>query len=182
MRPDQRPDQENQATKWALMGLFLGTVAAFSTRALRRGQELELRPLDLLLLGLSTYRAGHLVAYERVAQPLREPFTQTRPDASGAGETVVAEGTGARRALGELLSCPICVGTWVAAGLVYGLHLAPRPTRVFLAIMGTTGAAEVVSSLTEALAWSARAARKAATPARPETAAAATSTPGHAVH
>lgn len=167
MHADQRPDRGNQATKLTLMGLFLGLLAAFSTRTLRRGHELEFRSLDLVLLGLSTHRVGHLVAYERVAQPLREPFTEARPDASCAGETVVAEGTGARRALGELLSCPICVGTWAAAGLVYGLYLAPRPTRVFLAIMGATGAAEVVSSLTEALDWVARAARKAAAePAR----------------
>jgi Protein of unknown function (DUF1360) len=178
MPADQRPDRGNQATKLALMGLFLGSLATFSTRALRRGHELQLRPLDLVLLGLSTHRVGHLVAYERVAQPLREPFTETGPDASGAGETVVAEGTGARRALGELLSCPICVGTWAAAGMVYGLYLAPRPTRLFLAIMGATGAAEVVSTFTEALTWIARAARKAAEPAR----SGAGSSPGRSSH
>jgi hypothetical protein len=166
MPADQRPDRANQATKLTLMGLFLGILATFSTRTLRRASELQLRPFDLVLLGLSTHRVGHLVAYERVAQPLREPFTESRPDASGAGETVVAEGTGVRQALGELLSCPVCIGTWVAAGLVYGLHLAPRPTRVFLAIMGASGAAEVVSSLTEVSAWTAQAARKASEPAR----------------
>jgi len=62
--------------------------------------------------------------------------------------------------LGELVSCPVCVGTWVAAGLVYGLHLAPRPTRVYLAVMGTTGAAELLNCSAEALGWLGRAARK----------------------
>jgi hypothetical protein len=166
MHAAERPDRANQATKLTLMGLFLGILATFSTRTLRRASELQLRPLDLVLLALSTHRVGHVVAYERVAQPLREPFTESRSDASGAGETVVAEGTGVRRALGELVSCPVCVGTWAAAALVYGLHLAPRPTRVFLAIMGASGAAEMVSSLTEVSTWMAQAARKVSEPAR----------------
>ena len=67
-----------------------------------------------------------------------------------------------QHALGELLSCPICTGTWVAAGLVYGLHLAPRPTRVLLAIMSTTGVAHLLYSLTEALSWIGHAARRQA--------------------
>jgi hypothetical protein len=62
--------------------------------------------------------------------------------------------------LGELLSCPICAGTWVAAGLVYGLRLLPGPTRVLLAIMSTTGVAELCYSVTEALDWTARANRR----------------------
>ncbi len=45
--------------------------------------------------------------------------------------------------MGELVSCPVCIGTWVAAGLVYGLHLAPRPTRVYVTVMSATGLAPV---------------------------------------
>ena len=55
------------------------------------------------------------------------------------------------------------IQAWVAAGLVYGLHLLPRPTRLFLAIMSTTGVAELCYSLTEALDWNARAARRRCT-------------------
>ncbi len=73
---------------------------------------------------------------------------------------MVAKGHGVQRAIGELLSCPICVGTWAAAGMVYGLHLAPRPTRVFLSIMGATGAAELMFEASEALGWIGRAARR----------------------
>ena len=59
------------------------------------------------------------------------------------------------------MSCPICLGTWFAAALVYGLHLVPRPTRVLLAVMSTTGVAELCYSITEWLDWNARAARRA---------------------
>ena len=159
MPPDEGDRQLTQATKLTLMGLFLGGLAAFTARQTSRGEGVQIKPFDLLLLGLSTYRAGRLVAYERVAAPLREPLTDTVADGSGIGETVVAKGSGIRYALGELVSCPICVGTWAAAGLVYGLHLAPQPTRVFLAVMSTTGAAELMHCSIEALSWMGRAAR-----------------------
>ncbi len=159
MSPDTREDLERQATKLTLVGAFLGLMAAFSARLVRRGEDVEIRPFDLALLGLSTYRIGRLVAYERVSEPLRQPFTQVIQDESGAGDTVVAGGRGFRWVLGELLSCPICIGTWAAAGLVYSLHLAPRPTRVLLAVMSSTGVAQVLNESTEALSWSGRAAR-----------------------
>ena len=151
---------QTRATKLTLISVFLGVMATFASRVLRHEKDLTLKPFDLLLLGLSSFRMGRMIAFEGVAAPLREPFTETRDDASGAGQTVVATGEGARHVVGELMSCPICAGTWVAAGLVYGLHLMPRPTRVLLAIMSTTGVAELCYSLTEALDWSARAARR----------------------
>lgn len=160
MRADERERWENRATRLTLTGLFMAIMALFSARISGRREDLDVRPFDLLLLCLSTYRTGRLVAFERVTAPIREPFTETRPDDSGAGEIVVARGRGARRVLGELLSCPVCVGTWIAAGLVYGTHLAPRPTRVFLTVMGTAGAAELLNCSAEALGWSGRAARK----------------------
>ena len=160
MRADERERWENRATKLTLTGLFMAIMALFSARISGRREDLDVRPFDLLLLCLSTYRTGRLVAFERVTAPIREPFTETRPDDSGAGEVVVARGRGARRVLGELLSCPVCVGTWIAAGLVYGTHLAPRPTRVFLTVMGTAGAAELLNCSAEALGWSGRSARK----------------------
>jgi Protein of unknown function (DUF1360) len=153
--------QQSRATKLTLIWIFLGVLGTFAARVVRRDADLQLRPFELLLLGLSSFRIGRMIAFEGVAAPLREPFTETRVDASGAGQTVVAAGHGARRVFGELLSCPICLATWVAAGLVYGLHLLPRPTRLLLAIMGTTGVAELCYSLTEALDWNARAARRA---------------------
>lgn len=160
MRADERERWEIRTAKLTLTGLFMAIMALFSARISGRREDLDVRPFDLLLLCLSTYRTGRLVAFERVTAPIREPFTETKPDDSGAGEVVVARGRGARRVLGELLSCPVCVGTWIAAGLVYGTHLAPRPTRVFLTVMGTAGAAELLNCSAEALGWSGRAARK----------------------
>ena len=160
MATDEHDKQISHAAKLTFMGIFVAGMGAFSAQIARRRDTVGLSPFDLLLLGLSTYRTGRMVAYERIAQPLREPVTETKPDFTGVGETVVAKGHGVQLAIGELVSCPICVGTWAAAAMVYGLHFAPQPTRVVLSIMGATGAAELMYETSEALGWVGRAARR----------------------
>ncbi len=149
----QADAQQRQATYLTLMGLFLALLTAFSARAKRRQNQFEIRALDLVLLAFATYRGGNLAAYDKVTQPLRKPFTETRPDASGTGKTVVPRGGGVRHALGELISCPVCSGTWIAAGLVYGLLNLPGPTRVLMTILASVGMAEWLNASTEALKW-----------------------------
>ncbi|MHB9092403.1 MAG: DUF1360 domain-containing protein, partial [Chloroflexota bacterium] len=95
----------------------------------------------------------------RVAEPIRAPFTTTVPDSSGIGETVVARGKGVRWSLGELFSCPVCLATWVAAGLLYALDFIPRPTRIYVGVMSIAGVAEIVYGLSEALSWTGHAKR-----------------------
>lgn len=112
-----------------------------------------LSPFDLALLGFATFRLGRMVAWDRVAEPLRYPFARTVPDATGAGDSVEPRGEGARQALGQLISCPICSGTWVAAALVYFLYAWPGPAHVFLAILAAVGAAEMLNALAEATCW-----------------------------
>jgi hypothetical protein len=151
---------ERRTTYAGLNGLFLALLAAFAHRQRNKRDDLELRPFDLALLGLATMRLGRLVAYDKVFETWRLPVAETQPDESGAGEAVVPKGRGFQRALGELISCPICAGTWVAAGLVYGLRIAPRFTRALLAIMGAVGIAEMLNSAVEAMEWNAQAARE----------------------
>ncbi len=72
---------------------------------------------------------------------LRAPFTRFQKD-SGHGEVEeAARGHGLRRAIGELVICPYCIGLWIAAGFVAGLVAAPRATRlvtvVFTALTGS---------------------------------------------
>jgi len=141
-------------------GIFLSLFAVFNL--VTRRKDKEVRPLDLALLGLSSFRLGRMVAYDKVMEPYRSPFTQTVPDPTGAGDTVIPTGSGWRRAIAELIACPICAGTWIAAGLVYGLQIAPRPTRVLLTIIGAIGLGEVLNALTEMLEWDGQASREQA--------------------
>lgn len=156
--------RQEDATYLTLIGVFLAIFAAFSKREQDRHAETRLSGLDLTMLGLSTFRAGHLISYDQVTQPLREPFTETEMDSYGTSEDTVPEGSGAQKAIGSLLACPTCSGTWAAAAMVYGLRIAPGPTRLFLAIMSAVGLAEIFNSANEALSWTGRVERKHAKP------------------
>jgi len=156
--------KQEYATKLTLMGVFISLFMAVALRKPAKSgkKAAKFKPFDIALIGLSTYRLGRMIAYDRVTEPMRHYFTETVPDASGAGETVIPAGQGARNAFGQLLSCPICAGTWVAAALVYAFHFFEAPTRMFLAIVGSTALAELLDALTEDWNWSGQAARKQA--------------------
>jgi hypothetical protein len=153
---EEESKAQQRATYVTLIGIFATLLSVFG---FKKGRDWKLKPFDLVLLCLSTFRAGHLVAYDKVTEPLRKPFTETRQDPSGAGDTVVPKGSGAQKALGELMACPTCVGTWVGAFLTYGLMLVPGPTRVLMAILSSTGVAELLHSLGETLKWNGQLAR-----------------------
>ena len=152
----QKPSREilrrEYSTKLALTSIFLGLFAIFLLT--QEVKDVKLSALDLILLGLATFRLGYLVAYDHVFEPMRAPFAVTVPDETGVGETVEARGTGVQRALGQLVSCPICSGTWIAALLVYGLVLFPGPTRLFLWMIAAVGLAQIIGAMVEALSWS----------------------------
>ncbi len=154
MTNDQYDHLEQRATYLTLTGTFLTLFAAYSLHQKRQDEESALQPFDLLLLGLATYRTGRLIVYDKVTEPLRMPFTETTYDASGVGKTVTSrQQRGFIRALGELFSCPICVGTWIAASLTYSLGLMPRATRTMLFIQSAVGIAELLHAAEEALKW-----------------------------
>ena len=52
----------------------------------------QLDLLRFILLAFAAVRLGRLVAFDLVMQPYRYPFTLTRPDDTGAGDTVDPEG------------------------------------------------------------------------------------------
>ena len=158
MIAENRGIDTQQATYLAITSTFLAAFGAF-VASIGSRRAMETRPVDLVLLGLASQRLGRLIAFDRVARPERDFFTRTIKDSTGAGETVVADGHGARRAIGELLSCPVCIGTWSAAVLTYALHLVPGPARIFITILAASGFAELSNSAVEAMTWSGRAAR-----------------------
>ncbi|MCZ7551536.1 MAG: hypothetical protein B6D39_01330 [Anaerolineae bacterium UTCFX2] len=144
-------------TKLFLAGLFLAAFAVFILT--QNARQFSPSIFDLALLSLATFRLGRMVAYDTVFEPLRAPFCVTVPDSTGAGDTVEPKGTGARYAMGQLLSCPLCSGTWISAGLIYALYFLPTPTRAFLFIIAAVAIAEMLGSVTEALSWSGQLAR-----------------------
>ncbi|HLF26710.1 MAG TPA: hypothetical protein VJG32_10260 [Anaerolineae bacterium] len=68
--PVSRTASEERAAKFALMSIFVTIFVAFAAQLGRRHRrELELRPLDLGLLSVATYRLGRLAAYDKVFEP-----------------------------------------------------------------------------------------------------------------
>ncbi len=151
MGSDRQNLPKKRATYLTLMGVFAGLFAAITGKGGPNGRKLQLGPMDLVLLGLSTYRAGRVIAYDQVTEPLRAPL------AKSSEEGTTPKGSGVQAALGELVSCSTCIGTWIAAGLVYGLRVAPTPTRAFLAFMSASGIAEVLDYAVQALDGSTKA-------------------------
>jgi hypothetical protein len=122
----------------AIMGTFGAGLAGAGllARALGRDGE-EQRPLDLAILGLATFKAARTLARDEVTSFIREPFVEG--DAHEGGEEPVETGD-IRQAIGELVTCTRCVGTWIAAGLTTTQVIAPRFGRLLtwsLAAAGT---------------------------------------------
>jgi hypothetical protein len=81
------------------------------------------------LVGVASHKLSRLITKDKVTSPLRAPFTELE-GSGGPGELEEkARGTGARRAIGEMLVCPYCLDLWVVAAFSIGLLFAPRPTR-----------------------------------------------------
>lgn len=124
----EKPPLLSYATFMAVFAaLFGGALAA----AKRGGHELPERigPGDLALIGTASHKASRLLAKDKVTSPLRAPFTELEGRGGPAELEEGSRGRGARRAIGELLVCPYCLGLWVVALFSFGLVFAPRLTR-----------------------------------------------------
>jgi hypothetical protein len=119
-----------------LMALFNGLFAGALVAARRGGRELPetIGAGDLLTIGVASHKLSRLISKDKVTSPLRAPFTELE-EPGGPGELEEsARGSGARKAIGELLICPYCIGLWVVAAFAVGLLFAPRLTRFLAAI------------------------------------------------
>src|SRR3954447_9163330 len=125
------------ATLSAGWGAALGTLLLASRD---KGDE-PVKPAEIVPLGVATFALSKLVAKEKVDKWVREPFVDERPD----GERR-PKGSGLRYAVGELLTCTRCVGTWSALGLVALRVTRPREARVVSAVLGVSAVNDFAQS------------------------------------
>lgn len=132
------PGQERPLGAYAaLVGTFATSLVASIALLKASGRELpdRTRPGDIVLIGVATHKLSRLIAKDRVTSFLRAPFTRFQ-ESSGQGEVEEEPyGQGLRLAIGELLVCPYCLTTWVAAGFTLGELAAPRSTRLLRSIL-----------------------------------------------
>ena len=134
----------------AIMGAFVACLAGAGLLARALGRDpLEHRPLDLVMLGAATFKASRTISRDEVTSFLREPFVQG--EAHAGGEDPVATGD-LRQAIGELVTCSRCIGTWVAAGLTATQVIAPRFGRMLTWTLAAAGMNAYLSAGFAALA------------------------------
>jgi Protein of unknown function (DUF1360) len=125
--PSERPPLASYAGFAALFNA--GAVAALiaAERADRLPKRVALG--DVLLAGVAGHKLSRLISKDKVTSFLRAPFTEFQGSGGPAEYEESPRGTGLRRAIGELLVCPYCLGLWVVGALQAGQLFAPRATR-----------------------------------------------------
>ena len=121
----------------AIMGVFVGGlgIAGAAARALDRDPACQ-TGLDFVVLSAASFKAARTLASDEVTSFLREPFVQG--DAHAGGEEPLESGD-FRQAIGELVTCSRCGGTWVAAGLAVSQILSPRFGRLLTWSLAAAG-------------------------------------------
>jgi hypothetical protein len=115
----------------ALIGTSLTGVAGLALLVRRRDSTPTVEARDVIVLAAATDKLSRLGTQEKVTEPLRAPFTEPVEEPDGTRHEQ-PQRRGARRAVGELVTCPFCLLVWIATALTGALLLAPRLTRVTL--------------------------------------------------
>jgi hypothetical protein len=126
--PAERPSFRTYAM---LAAVFNAGFAGALLAAKRNGRLPErIGTEDLILIGAASHKLSRLIAKDRVTSFVRAPFTEYQGRGGPAEVEERARGEGVRRAIGELLVCPYCLGLWASGAFHAGLLFAPRATRV----------------------------------------------------
>jgi hypothetical protein len=110
-------------------------VASIVGRALGRDPQCQ-SALDLVVLAAATFKASRTLTTRR-GYELPAAAVRQRHGHAGEGEEPVHGGI--VQAIGELVTCSRCAGTWAAAGLATAQILAPRFGRVFTWSLAAAG-------------------------------------------
>jgi hypothetical protein len=121
-----------------IMGVFAGGLGAAGLvgRALERDPQCQ-TALDLVVLSAAAFKAARTLARDEVTSFLRTPFVEG--EAHGGEDEEPVQTGGFEQAIGELVTCTRCVGTWAAAGLAVTQILAPRFGRLLTWSLASAG-------------------------------------------
>lgn len=131
----ERPPYRSYA---AIMATFAGGLAAAGAVARALGRDPQCNTaLDFVVLSAAAFKAARTLSHDQVTSFVREPFVKGHAH-SGEGEEPVQGGM--EQAIGELVTCSRCVGTWAAAGLAATQIIAPRFGRLLTWSLGAAAA------------------------------------------
>ena len=130
-QPPQNPPYRAYAGIVAAFVAGLGAVSA-AAAARDRPQD-KISAADLTLLGLATFKASRTVARDKVTSFVREPFVEG--EAYDGDDEQPTHDSELRQAIGELVTCTRCIGTWLGAGLASLQILTPRTGRLLNTVL-----------------------------------------------
>jgi hypothetical protein len=130
----------------ATMAVYATVVGALAGTARLTGREIPdgLPVKDVALSALATEKLSRLLAKDPVTSPLRAPFTSYQGTSGPAELHEEVRGNGARKTVGELVTCPFCTSVWVATGLTAGLVYLPRTTRLAIGTLAALAGADLL--------------------------------------
>jgi hypothetical protein len=133
-----------------ITGAYVGGLAAAAAVARLVGRDpREESALDLVVLSAATFKAARTITRDDVASFIRAPFVEGE---AGHGDDEPVETGDLQQAIGELVTCSRCVGTWVAAGLATTQIVAPRAGRLLTWSLAAAGVNDFLQAAFAALA------------------------------
>ncbi len=119
----------------ATLSTYTAVTGGLALLARLNGSRLpeRLSTQDVVLMSIATHKLSRMLTKDSVTSPLRAPFTRYQEPGGPAELHEQVRGDGVRHAIGELMTCPFCLGVWVATGLSAGMVFAPRLTRLVAA-------------------------------------------------
>jgi hypothetical protein len=134
----ERPNRPPYAAYAGILGTFTAGLAGAGvlSRALGRNPQCQ-TALDLVVLSAATFKAARTLSHDEVTSVLRQPFVSGVAH-TGDDEEPLPTG-GLEQAIGELVTCTRCIGTWAAAALATTQVVAPRFGRLLTWSLGAAG-------------------------------------------
>ena len=121
----------------AIIGTFVGGLGAAGVLARALGRDPACQTgLDLVVLSAASFKAARTLAHDEVTSFLRDPFV--KGEAHEGDEDPLPTGD-YRQAIGELVTCSRCGGTWAAAALASTQILSPRFGRLLTWSLAAAG-------------------------------------------
>lgn len=132
--PRERPPFAAYAT---FAAVFHAAMAGAVAAAKRSGRDLpeHVQAGDVALIGTASFKLSRLISKKKVTAFVRAPFTELEGRGGPAELEEHPRGSGLRRAVGELLVCPYCLGLWASGAFHAGLLFAPRATRFSASVL-----------------------------------------------
>jgi hypothetical protein len=130
-------------------GFFAPVAAEGETHDIDDGKSFltNIKWRDVALLAVATHQLSWMIGRDRVLAPFRALFAHYE-SSGGAGELNDGpRGGGLVHAIGDLVTCPYCLGPWVAVALIFAYLKTPRATRLVAIILTLVAASDMLHQL-----------------------------------